>query len=416
MARYIIRGGNRMVGSIEVPGAKNAALPILAAALLTDKQVLLHNCPCLADVENALLIMESLGCGIKRVNRDVLIDPSSIARYDIPDSYVKEIRSSIIFIGALLGRMGRAKTAYPGGCEIGRRPIDLHLKGLSGLGVVVNEEKDHLECIGEKLTGSDIHLEYPSVGATENIMLAASCAKGRTVIENAAKEPEIEDLQGFLNAIGGEVQGAGTSRIIIEGKEKFHDAEYTIIPDRIVAGTFMISAAISGGDAIVRNIVPNHVGSLVQKLKEAGCEVSIDYSGIRVKGITRLKSVKEARTLPYPGFPTDLQAQLMSMLTIAEGTSVIVETIFESRFKHVDELVRMGANILVNERTAVIKGVARLKGGHVKARDLRGGAALVLAGIGAEGETVVEDSGQIVRGYENFDEGLRSLGAAITKA
>jgi len=416
MARYIICGGNRMVGSIEVPGAKNAALPILAAALLTEKPVILHNCPRLADVENALLIMESLGCGIKRVERDVFIDPSSIDRFDIPDKYVKEIRSSIIFIGALLGRMGRAKTRHPGGCEIGRRPIDLHLKGLTGLGVIVNEEKDHLECIGERLKGAKIRLDYPSVGATENIMLAASCANGRTIIENAAKEPEIEDLQEFINALGGEVQGAGTSRIIIEGKEKFHDAEYTIISDRIVAGTFMISAAISGGDAIVKNVVPKHVGSLIKKLREAGCDVFIDDSGIRVKGPSRLKSVKEVKTLPYPGFPTDLQAQLMSMLTKAEGTSVILETIFESRFKHVDELVRMGANILVNDRTAVIKGVARLKGEYVKARDLRGGAALVLAGIGAEGQTVVEDSGQIVRGYEDLDEGLRSLGASITKA
>jgi len=405
-----------MTGSISVPGAKNAALPILAATLLTAKPVLLHNCPRLADIEYAALILKSLGCLVQREDRDIFIDPSCIDKHAIPDSYVKEIRSSIIFIGALLGRMGRATTAYPGGCEIGSRPIDLHLKGLSQLGVTVNDENGLLECVGEKLTGAQISLDYPSVGATENIMLAASCARGRTTINNAAKEPEIVDLQNFINTIGGEVYGAGTSTITIEGKEKFRQAEYTIIPDRIVAGTYIIAAAISGGDVVVKNVIPGHICALIEKLEEAGCDITICDSEMRVKRVKRLNSVSEVKTLPYPGFPTDLQAQLMSMLTIAEGTSVIVETIFESRFKHVDELIRMGADILIKDRTAVIKGVKRLKGEHVKVRDLRGGAALMLAGVSAEGQTVVEDTGQIERGYENLDQNLRSIGADVIKA
>ncbi|MBM7583304.1 UDP-N-acetylglucosamine 1-carboxyvinyltransferase [Caldicoprobacter guelmensis] len=417
MAKYVINGGRRLEGKIRVGGAKNAILPILAAVLLTEKQVVLHDCPDLLDVKKTILILESIGCKVKREGRDLIIDPSTVTSCAIPDCYVREIRSSIIFLGAMLSRAGRARVTYPGGCEIGQRPIDLHLKGLRQLGVLIDESNGYLDCVVPKMEGGVIHLDYPSVGATENIMLAAVKAKGRTVIHNAAKEPEIVDLQNFINAMGGNVRGAGTNTIVVEGVHRgFHEVEYTIIPDRIVAGTYMVAAAITGGDVLIDNVIPEHVQSIIHKLKEVGCTVQIQDSCIRVKSKHRLRAIEHIKTLPYPGFPTDMQAQFTSLLSVARGTSIITETIFENRFRHVPELVRMGANIRIDGQTAIIHGVKALKGANVVAKDLRGGAALVLAGLRAEGQTVVENAFYIDRGYEHLEVALRGIGADIVKS
>lgn len=416
MAQYIINGGRRLEGKLRVGGAKNAILPILAAVLLTERQVVLHDCPKLLDVEKTILILESIGCKVKREGRDLIIDPSTVSSWVIPDCYVREIRSSIIFLGAMLSRAGRARITYPGGCEIGQRPIDLHLKGLRQLGVLIDESNGYLDCVAPRMEGGIVHLDYPSVGATENIMLAAVKAKGRTVIYNAAKEPEIVDLQNFINAMGGNVRGAGTNTIVVEGVQSgFSEVEYTIIPDRIVAGTYMVAAAITGGDVLIDNVIPEHVQSIIYKLREAGCTVHVQDSCVRVKGKYRLRAIEHIKTLPYPGFPTDMQAQFTSLLSVARGTSIITETIFENRFRHVPELVRMGANIRIDGQTAIIHGVRSLKGTTVVAKDLRGGAALVLAGLRAEGQTVVKNAFYIDRGYEQLEAVLSSIGADIVK-
>jgi UDP-N-acetylglucosamine 1-carboxyvinyltransferase len=415
VASYIINGGKPLEGRLRVAGAKNAILPVLAAALLTEKPIVLYDCPRLADVEKTILILQSVGCIVKREDKDLFIDSSSINDWVIPDHYVREMRSSIILLGSMVARMGRARITYPGGCEIGQRPIDLHLKGLRQLGVIIDESSGYLDCKAPRLEGTEIHLDYPSVGATENIMLAAVKAKGRTIIRNAAKEPEIAALQNFINAMGGNIHGAGTNTIVIEGEKRLGEVEYTIIPDRIVAGTYMIATAITGGDVLIENIVPEHVQSVVSKLKEARCAVHVQDSCIRVKGKYRLRGIEHTKTLPFPGFPTDMQAQLTSLLTVARGTSIITETIFENRYKHVPELIRMGANIRVDGQTAIIQGVRNLVGTTVTARDLRGGAALVLAGLRAEGQTVVENTFYVERGYEDLGAALRSVGADIAR-
>ena len=415
LAQYIINGKKPLSGKLRVGGAKNAILPALAAVLLTEKPVVLHDCPCLLDVEKTIMILKAIGCSIKREGSNLIIDPSNINSWIIPDSYVREIRSSIIFLGSMLARMGKAQITYPGGCEIGQRPIDLHLKGLKQLGVVIDESNGYLFCEASKLEGAAIHLDYPSVGATENIMLAAVKAKGRTVVYNAAKEPEIVDLQNFINAMGGNIRGAGTNTVVIEGGRKLDEVEYTIIPDRIVAGTYMVAAAITAGDVLIENVIPEHLQAIIYKLREAGCTVQVQGSNIRVKGKYRLRAVEHTKTLPYPGFPTDMQAQFTSLLSLARGTSIVSETIFENRYRHVPELVRMGANIRIDGQTAIIHGVRNLKGTRVTAKDLRGGAALVLAGLKAEGQTIVENKSYIERGYENLESALSSIGADIIK-
>lgn len=415
MEKFRIRGGRKLEGSIRVMGAKNSILPVLAAVLLCEEPVVLFDFPRLVDVDNMLLILRSIGCKVAREGNVLTIDPSNLSSYKIPDKYVREIRSSIVMLGAVLGRMGKAKITYPGGCEIGQRPINLHLQGLRQLGVVINESHGYLECEATRLKGADIHLDYPSVGATENIMLAAVRAKGRTTIFNPAKEPEIIDLQNFINKMGGKVSGAGTNTIVIEGVERLHGTEYTVIPDRIVAGTYLIGAAITGSDIVVENVILEHIRSIVKKLKEAGCKIKSFNNSLRIQGPEQLLAVEHTKTHPYPGFPTDAQAQLMSMLSIAKGTSIITENIFENRFKHVPELIRMGANIKCEGRTAVIQGVKGLKGAEVNACDLRGGAALVLAGLGAEGETIVENIHHIDRGYEEIEKSLRDIGADIER-
>ena len=415
MAKYRIRGEQKLEGDIRVKGAKTSALPELAAVLLSEKPVILHDIPKLIDIDNMVLILSSIGCKIKREGNTLIVDPSSVNSWVIPDKYVKEIRSSIVMLGAVLARMKKALITYPGGCEIGQRPINLHLQGLKKLGVKINDSHGYLECQADRLVGANIHLDYPSVGATENIMLAATKAEGTTVIRNAAKEPEIIDLQNFINSMGGRVAGAGSNTITIEGVESFHGSEYRVLPDRIVAGTYLAAAAITGSEITISNVNFEHIQSMVTKLREAGCSIINFNNSVRIKAPTRLRAIEHTKTYPYPGFPTDMQALLMSMLTVAQGTSIITENIFENRFKHVPEMIRMGANIRTEGKIAVIQGVNRLKGAQVNASDLRGGAALVLAGLNAEGETIVENIHHIDRGYEGLEQKLRSLGADIER-
>lgn len=415
MAKYRIRGEQKLEGDIRVKGAKNSALPVLAAVLLSEKPVILHDIPKLIDIDNMVLILSSIGCKIKREGNTLIVDPSSVNSWVIPDKYVKEIRSSIVMLGAVQARMKKALITYPGGCEIGQRPINLHLQGLKKLGVKINDSHGYLECQADRLVGANIHLDYPSVGATENIMLAATKAEGTTVIRNAAKEPEIIDLQNFINSMGGRVAGAGSNTITIEGVESFHGSEYRVLPDRIVAGTYLAAAAITGSEITISNVNFEHIQSMVTKLREAGCSIINFNNSVRIKAPTRLRAIEHTKTYPYPGFPTDMQALLMSMLTVAQGTSIITENIFENRFKHVPEMIRMGANIRTEGKIAVIQGVNRLKGAQVNASDLRGGAALVLAGLNAEGETIVENIHHIDRGYEGLEQKLRSLGADIER-
>ena len=415
MDQYRIRGGKKLEGEIRVIGAKNAILPILAAVILTDQPVILHDFPSLVDVETMLLILSSIGCRIKREGKTLIVDPSEVDSWTIPDRYVREIRSSIVMLGAVLARMKRAVITYPGGCDIGQRPINLHLHGLKQLGVVIREEHGYLICEATNLAGADIHLDYPSVGATENIMLAATRAKGQTVIRNAAKEPEIMDLANFINSTGGKICGAGSNTIRIEGVEHFHGTEYTVIPDRIVAGTYLVAAAVTGSELVVRNVNVEHIQSILTKLRETGCRITSFQDSVKIVASQRLCAIESTKTYPYPGFPTDMQALLMSALSVARGTSIIRENIFENRFRHVPELIRMGANIRTEGNVAVIQGVPALKGAEVRAGDLRGGAALVMAGLRANGETVVDQIHHVERGYENLDGCLRDIGADIER-
>ncbi|HWQ58557.1 MAG TPA: UDP-N-acetylglucosamine 1-carboxyvinyltransferase [Clostridia bacterium] len=418
MASIVVSGGRRLCGSISVSGAKNAALPILAASLLTKAPVKLESCPHLRDVDNMLAILEELG--VEAVWRDgrLELDSSRAHSYVMPQVPSKELRSSIFMLGSLLGRFGHAVCTFPGGCEIGHRPIDLHIKGLTMLGADVREVHGLIVCDGENLTAADIHLDYPSVGATENIIMAAVGAEGETLIHNAAREPEIEDLQTFLNAQGHEVSGAGSSTVRIFGKRPVRDdvpVQHRIMPDRIVAGTLLCAAAVTGGEITLTGAVPTHLGSVIAKLREAGCQIYVRASSIRLTAPEKLNEIKLIETLPYPGFPTDMQAQFFALCCVARGTSVIVENVFENRFKHGSELQRMGAIFTQKDRTIIIRGVEKLTGAHVSAKDLRGGAALTIAGLAAEGETVVENAEFIDRGYEKLEEMFETLGADIRR-
>lgn len=419
MSKLVISGGIRLKGEISIDGSKNAVLPILAATLLNAGRSVIKNCPKLKDVSIALEILSMVGCKVNFENGIITVDSSTIDCTEIPVDLATEMRSSIIFMGPMLARRGKVLISFPGGCEIGPRPIDLHLKGLRSMGAkILDAYGGFLYCTAEQLKGCDIHLNYPSVGATENIMLASVFAEGETCIFNAAKEPEIVDLQNFLTAMGVEVSGAGTGIISIKGKgapKKLRDVEYSVIPDRIVAGTYMAAAGITGGDVTIENIVPDHLAAVISVLREAGCKIKIYGRKLHILGPKRAEAVDIIRTLPYPGFPTDMQAPLVALLATAKGTSIVIETIFENRYKHVDELMRMGANITLEGRIAVIKGVERLKGAFVHARDLRGAASLVLAGLAAEGQTVVNDIKHLDRGYEKIEEKLTSLGASIRR-
>ncbi len=415
MEQYIIKGGNPLVGEVEIGGAKNAALAILAASIMTDETVTIENIPDVRDVSVLLQAMEAIGVMIEHVDRNTLkINGSSIHSLSIDKEYIKKIRASYYLLGALLGKYKRAEVALPGGCNIGSRPIDQHIKGFRALGAEVKIVHGLIQTEADKLIGSHIYLDVVTVGATINIMMAAAMAEGKTIIENAAKEPHVVDVANFLNSMGANIKGAGTDIIRIRGVEKLHKTTYSIIPDQIEAGTFMFAAAVTKGDVTVKNVIPKHLESISAKLLEIGCEVEEFDDAVRVVSSKPLKHT-HVKTLPYPGFPTDMQPQIGVALGLSDGTSIITESIFENRFKYVDELSCMGANIKVEGNTAIIEGIERYTGTAITAPDLRAGAALVLAGLSADGITVIDDIMYIERGYEDFPGKLQSLGAQIDK-
>lgn len=418
MEKLIINGGKQLRGRVKISGAKNAVLPIIAATLLgQDSPSKLDEVPALDDVHTLSAVLEQLGVRIEfdADKNTLLVDSSEIGSCEAPYELVRKMRASFLIIGPLLARCGRAKISLPGGCAIGTRPIDLHLKGFEALGAKIDIGHGYIEATApEGLKGARIYLDFPSVGATENIMMAASMAEGTTVIENPAQEPEIIDLANYLNVMGAKVRGAGTNVIKIEGVSRLTGRNYTIIPDRIEAGTYMVAAAMTQGDVYIENAISEHLKPVIAKLKEAGVEIEENIDGIRVKCDRRTKAV-DIKTLPYPGFPTDMQAQFMAMLAVSEGLGRVTETVFENRFMHVDELKRMGANIRIDGRTSLIEGVARLHGCTVKATDLRAGAAMVLAGLVADGETQIGYIHHIDRGYDNLVSKLVMLGADIRR-
>lgn len=416
MDKLVINGSKRLTGEIEVHGSKNSVLPILAACVLSQGENIIHNCPILSDVDAALKILVELGCKVKREEHTVCVDSNGVNGFEISDSLMREMRSSVIFLGAILGRTGKAVLSMPGGCEIGLRPIDMHISAMEQLGAEVFEEHGrlHFEC-KNGLHGARVILPFPSVGATENIMIASCVAKGTTVITNAAREPEISDLADFLNGCGAKIHGAGDSTIIIDGVEKLTATTHTVIPDRIAASTYLLAGAITHGRVCIKEIIPAHLGALIPVLKQSGCDISVSNRWICISSPPRLSRVKTVRTMPYPGFPTDVQAPLTAMLSVADGTSVVVENIFECRYKHVSELIRLGAKINVEGRTAVIEGVPYLTGASVVSPDLRGGFALVIAGLAAKGETVISGVEHIDRGYENPEKLLSALGADVKR-
>lgn len=416
VARLLIEGHRRLQGEILIHGAKNSTLPIIAASMLCNTETVLHNCPILSDVETCVTILKYLGAGVTRCGGDLVIDATGVCNSDIPDRLMREMRSSIVFLGAIVSRVGRARLSFPGGCELGPRPIDLHLSALRKMGLKITEDHGCLECdAGDGLRGACVSFSFPSVGATENVMIAAACAKGTTVISNAAREPEILDLADFLNACGGRVTGAGGSTIVIEGVKCLHGCEHRVIPDRIAAATYMAAAALTGSRLVIGNINIGHLEPVLPLFEEAGCSLRFCGNRLEIAAPKRLRPVKNVRTMPYPGFPTDAQAPLMAMTTLADGTSIFVENIFESRYKHAGELLRLGANIKVEGRVAVVEGVPRLSGAPVEAPDLRGGAALVIAGLAAEGVTQVSGLKHIDRGYESIESSLAAVGASIKR-
>ena len=416
MAKMIIDGGKRLSGEVIIGGAKNSALPILAATVLGESESVIHNCPQLTDIDAAIKILTYLGCRVARDGHTLTVDPRDMDRWDIPDDLMREMRSSVVFLGSIAARMGRAELSTPGGCEIGQRPIDLHLAAMKKFGLRINEEHGRLICESDgKLKGTKITLALPSVGATENIMLAAVTAEGNTVVSNAAREPEISDLADFLNGCGARIRGAGGGTIYIYGVKSLGGTEHTVIPDRISAATYMAAAAATRGRLILRNIIPAHIGPVIPAFEESGCDISIRGRSLSISAPPRLQRIRIVRTMPYPGFPTDAQAPVMAMVSIANGTSMFVENIFESRYKHVSELIRLGAKIKVEDRVAVVEGVKKLSGAPVIAPDLRGGAALVIAGLSAEGTTEITGLKHLDRGYEGIEENLARVGASIKR-
>ena len=415
MDQYIIKGGNPLVGEVEIGGAKNAALGILAAAIMTDETVVIDNLPDVQDINVLLEAIAGIGAKVDRLDRHkAAINGSMIGDRSVDYEYIKKIRASYYLLGALLGKYKRAEVPLPGGCNIGSRPIDLHLKGFKSLGAEVEICHGSIIAKAERLRGSHIFLDTVSVGATINIMMAASMAEGYTIIENSAREPHVVDVANFLNSMGANIKGAGTDVIRIRGVEKLHRTEYSIIPDQIEAGTFMFAAAATKGDIMVKNVIPKHLEATTAKLEEIGCEVEEFDDAVRVVASKRLRNT-HVKTQPYPGYPTDMQPQIGVTLALASGTSIVTESIFENRFKYIDELTRMGANVKVEGNSAIITGVEKFTGARVSAPDLRAGAALVIAGLAAEGITVVDDIVYIQRGYECFEEKLRSLGAEIER-
>ena len=412
MAKIIVKKSNPLKGSVRIDGAKNAVLPIIAATLLAKGKTILREVPNLKDVHVISDLLRHLGAEVEYKGTTLTVDATNLTTYDAPYELVRKMRASFLVMGPLLARFNKTKISMPGGCAIGTRPIDLHLKGFKALGANVVMDHGFVEAKTDKLTGSKLYLDFPSVGATENIMMAAVLAEGTTIIENAAEEPEIVDLANFLNEMGADVRGAGTNTIRIKGVKELKATEHDVIPDRIEAATFMVAAAMTKGDITVENVILEHLKPVTAKLREAGCEIIEMDNSIRVIGPEKLKAI-DIKTLPHPGFPTDVQAQFMAMLTVSEGTGVVIETVFENRFMHVAEFNRMGANIKIEGRTAVVEGVEELNGAKVNATDLRAGAALILCGLIAEGETEIGEIYHIQRGYVNIDKKITALGGNI---
>lgn len=412
MKSYIIEGGKKLEGTVKIGGSKNASLPILAACILNQNVNKLYNVPSISDTKITLQILRLLGCKIKRCGGKIEINSRNMAKTKIPEHLMREMRSTVILAGAILGRFKEVTFSYPGGCDIGARPIDLHLNAFRKMGIDIVQEAGFIKCKANKIIGTNIDLDFPSVGATENILLAAVTAEGTTIINNAAMEPEIIDLVNFLKKMGAKIDGEGTKCITIKGVSKLHEVSYNIMPDRIEAGTILCAVAGSGGNVILQDVVPNHLSSVINKLEECGCVVEVEKNRIKLQAPRKLKCV-DLKTMPYPGFPTDMQQVFSSMLTKANGTSIIIENIFESRYKFFSELRKMGAKVTIEGKTAIITGVRKLHGTTTVCSDLRGGAALIIAGIIAKGKTRIENIDFILRGYENIDDKLNSLGAKI---
>ena len=412
MSSYIIKGGNRLEGTVKISGSKNAALPIIAATILVKGTTTLYNVPNIQDTQMMYEIIKILGGTVQNKKNKVIIDTSNIDKYEIPDFLMHKMRSSVIIVGAIIGRYKKATFSYPGGCDIGARPIDLHLKAFEKLGININQNYGSITCTADKIIGNKIDLDFPSVGATENAILAAVLAEGKTMVTNAAREPEIVDLQDILNKMGAKISGAGTDKIEVEGVKKLKEISYNIMPDRIEAGTFLCLAAITGGKIELQKTNPTHITPVINKLEEAGCEIKVQGESIKLEAPKKLKAI-DVKTMPYPGFPTDMQSIIAATFTTAKGTTIIVENIFENRYKYVQELNKMGAKITVEGKSAIIRGTRKLYGATVKATDLRGGMALVLAGMSAKGTTVIENIEYILRGYENLDKKIRGLGGNI---
>lgn len=416
MQKLIINGNHQLNGEVTVQGAKNSVLPIIAASLLINGQSVIHNCPKITDVACSVKILQALGCKVKCEENTIIIDSSTINSFEIPDNLMREMRSSIVFMGAILSRFNKAKVSFPGGCCLGSRPIDIHLSALQSMGVDIVEQHGFIECYAlNGLIGSQISLPFPSVGATENIILAAAMAKGETIILNAAREPEIDDLIDFLNKCGASISNSGAGMIKIVGVDKLFSVEHTIIPDRIVTATYMAAVGSAKGDVVLNNVNCQHMMSIIPYCIKSGCEIKQCGNQIRIKSNKRLSGLGSIRTMPYPGFPTDAQAPIMVMAALAKGTSIIIETIFDNRFKHIGELMRMGADIKTEGRVAIIEGVSRLWGASVQAEELRGAAALVIAGLAADGITEITGIEYLDRGYEQIEDNLNALGASVKR-
>lgn len=414
MYSYIINGGKKLHGEVAISGSKNASLPILAGSIISGKITKLYNVPDIEDVRTTLAILKQLGCKIKKDKNKIVINSKDMCKTTIPDDLMRKLRSSVIIAGAIIARFKEAKFSYPGGCDIGARPIDLHLENFKKIGIKINENSSFIECKCDKITTKNIQLDFPSVGATENLILASVIGNHEITINNSAMEPEIIDLANFLNRAGAKIYGAGTNIIKIKGVERLKEVSYKIMPDRIEAGTFLVAGAITGGSIKINQVVPEHIAPVIAKLKECGCEIITDKNSIYLSANKKLKAV-DIKTMPYPGFPTDLQPIFSTLLTLCKGTSIVSENIFENRFKFIQEIKRMGAKATIEGKTLIIKGVRKLHPAELESTDLRGGASLVLAGLATKGKTKVKKLEYLLRGYENFDKKLIQLGADIIR-
>lgn len=411
----MIEGGQRLEGKVSISGSKNATLPIMAASILNGGTTTLYNVPDIYDVKIMINILENIGCRIYRNKDKVVIDSRNINDTVIPDVLMRQMRSSVMLVGAIIGLKKRCNFSYPGGCEIGARPIDLHMRAFRKMNVNVRENRGYIYCDTENIKNTEVNLDFPSVGATENIILLSVLGEGNTIIKNAAREPEIIDLQNILNKMGAKIKGAGSNKICIDGVKRLKDVEYTIMPDRIEAGTFLCMGVATKGNILLENVNAEHISSIISKLEETKAKIYTKENSIRLVGNSKISGIDTIKTMPYPGFPTDMQSQFVSMLTVSKGTSIVTENIFENRFKYISELIRMGAKINIEGRTVIIKGVKKLEGALIEAHDLRGGAALVIAGLIAQGKTKLIGIKHIQRGYENIDKKLINLGAKIQK-